>query len=55
MGLKDQSQALRWVHDHISNFGGDPQKITIFGMSAGSASVHYHYLSRLSAGLFQSM
>ncbi|XP_048270688.1 venom carboxylesterase-6 [Bombus terrestris] len=53
MGLKDQNVALRWVHNHIRSFGGDPNQITIFGLSAGASSVHYHYLSRLSAGLFQ--
>ncbi|NP_001295468.1 venom carboxylesterase-6-like precursor [Athalia rosae] len=53
MGLKDQSMALRWVKDNILYFGGDPEKITIFGQSAGGASVHYHYMSKLSAGLFR--
>lgn len=54
MGLKDQNMALKWVNDHIQNFGGDPKKITITGCSAGGASVHYHYLSPLSAGLFRN-
>ncbi|XP_011707089.1 PREDICTED: venom carboxylesterase-6-like, partial [Wasmannia auropunctata] len=31
----------------------DSKKVTLFGLSAGGASVHYHYLSQLSAGLFQ--
>ncbi|XP_025161125.1 venom carboxylesterase-6 [Harpegnathos saltator] len=53
MGLKDQSMALQWVSDNIEWFGGDPQKLTLVGMSAGGASVHYHYLSPMSAGLFQ--
>lgn len=53
MGLKDQSMALRWVSQNIEWFGGDSQKVTLTGMSAGGASVHYHYLSRMSAGLFQ--
>ncbi|XP_014220887.1 venom carboxylesterase-6-like [Trichogramma pretiosum] len=54
MGLKDQSTALRWVSENIADFGGDPDKITLFGNSAGSASVHYHYLSPWSRGLFQN-
>lgn len=54
MGLKDQSMALKWVHDNIEFFGGDPKKITLAGLSAGGASVHYHYMSPYSAGLFQN-
>ncbi|BES89326.1 esterase [Nesidiocoris tenuis] len=52
-GLKDQNLALKWVNQHISAFGGDPNKITIVGMSAGAASVHYHVVSPQSKGLFQ--
>lgn len=51
-GLKDQVQALRWVKRNIKSFGGDPDNITVFGESAGSASVMYHMLSPLSKGLF---
>ncbi|KAJ9588465.1 hypothetical protein L9F63_018198, partial [Diploptera punctata] len=51
-GLKDQVLALRWVQQNIEQFGGDPGKVTIFGESAGGASVHYHMLSPMSKGLF---
>lgn len=50
LGLKDQQQALRWVHENIVYFSGDPNRVTIFGESAGGASVHYHMVSPLSAG-----
>ncbi|KPI37534.1 Lipase 3 [Cyphellophora attinorum] len=44
-GFEDQRNALRWVHEHIADFGGDPDNVTAFGVSAGSASVHYHILT----------
>lgn len=53
MGLKDQNMALRWVSENIESFGGDSNKVTLVGLSAGGASVHYHYLSQMSAGLFR--
>lgn len=52
LGLWDQTQALRWVHDHISSFRGDPNNVTIFGQSAGGASVDLLCLSPHSRGLF---
>lgn len=51
-GLKDQAEALRWVQTNIAAFRGDPTKVTITGFSAGGASVHLHYLSKISDALF---
>ncbi|XP_054632116.1 fatty acyl-CoA hydrolase precursor, medium chain [Dunckerocampus dactyliophorus] len=50
-GLLDQVQALRWVQNHIHNFGGDPSSVTIFGESAGGVSVSLLLLSPLTDGL----
>ncbi|CAK1603850.1 unnamed protein product [Parnassius mnemosyne] len=44
-GLKDQLRALRWVNENIEAFGGDVNKITISGSSAGGASVDFHLQS----------
>ncbi|KAI0699629.1 alpha/beta-hydrolase [Cerioporus squamosus] len=39
LGLHDQREGLRWIHKHIAAFGGDPDKVTIWGPSAGAISV----------------
>jgi para-nitrobenzyl esterase len=52
-GLMDQQAALRWVHDNITRFGGDPDNVTIAGESAGGLSVLAHLVSPGSRGLFQ--
>jgi para-nitrobenzyl esterase len=51
-GLLDQMAALRWVRDHIAAFGGDPQRVTAFGVSAGSASVALMLVMPEAQGLF---
>lgn len=51
-GLKDQVMALQWVKHNIEAFGGNPGLVTIFGQSAGGASVHMHMISPMSEGLF---
>ncbi|KAK7081095.1 Carboxylesterase 5A [Halocaridina rubra] len=52
LGLKDQTLAMQWVYDNIAAFGGDTSRITIFGASAGAASVHYQLVAPSAAGLF---
>ncbi|XP_064409063.1 acetylcholinesterase-like isoform X1 [Latimeria chalumnae] len=51
-GLFDQRMALQWVQDNIQSFGGNPKTVTIFGESAGAASVGMHLLSPGSRHLF---
>lgn len=49
-GSRDQSLALKWVQKYIEAFGGDPNRVTILGNSAGAVSVSLHVLSNASKG-----
>lgn len=49
-GLRDQIAALKWVQNNIEAFNGLSSEVTIFGSSAGSASVHYLLMSPLARG-----
>ncbi len=53
LGLRDQILALQWVHDNIGAFGGDPDRVTVFGQSAGADSVLSLMLCGQTTGLFQ--
>ncbi|KAF4460339.1 Carboxylesterase type B [Fusarium albosuccineum] len=65
VGLHDQLAAMRWLQQHASAFGGDPERVTLFGTSAGGGSVLLHLLAyggnstgaapQWSAGIAQSM
>ena len=48
MGMLDQVMGLRWVEKYIHHFGGDKDQVTIFGESAGSASITHLLLSNLT-------
>lgn len=53
LGLRDQILALRWVRENIGTFGGDPDRVTVFGQSAGGDSVYSLMLCEETKDLFQ--
>ena len=54
-GLLDQAMALRWVHENIAAFGGDPDNVTIFGQSAGGGSVSILPVMKEANSYFQKV
>ena len=53
-GMKDQVLALKWVQENIKEFGGDANRVTLFGEGAGGSSVSFHTLSDSSTGKFMT-
>ncbi|KAI5702713.1 hypothetical protein M8J75_003317 [Diaphorina citri] len=52
VGLRDIMASLHWVQANISDFGGNPNNVTLFGESAGAASIHYLLMAPSTRGLF---
>ena len=53
LGIKDQVAALQWIKENISEFGGNPDNVTIFGQSTGSSSVMLLTITPATKNLFQ--
>ena len=54
-GFLDQSMAIKWVSENIQNFGGDPDRIMVFGQSAGAVSTTMHLLHPPSSDLIKNV
>ena len=54
MGIQDQRLGMRWVQNNINAFGGDPDRVTLWGQSAGAMSVCHHVANGAHPGLFKA-
>eukprot|EP01012_Entosiphon_sulcatum_P011934 TRINITY_DN17430_c0_g1_i1.p1 TRINITY_DN17430_c0_g1~~TRINITY_DN17430_c0_g1_i1.p1 ORF type:complete len:563 (-),score=108.74 TRINITY_DN17430_c0_g1_i1:10-1698(-) len=54
-GLQDQRKALQWIQKNVASFGGDRNRVLLYGESAGGTSVCYHLTSPASKGLFSAV
>lgn len=52
LGMLDQYFGLLWIKQNINNFGGDSEKITLYGHLSGAVSVAFHMVSPRTAGKF---
>lgn len=54
MALKDQQLAMKWIHENVERFSGDPKRVTLFGQSAGAVLAHFQVFSSESRKYFRN-